>query len=70
MKLQGKPGYDENITDWSELIPNDPRLDFLIDPSFEFPLNLTSYKKEDLENMCDRKYIRTPFKVKDALKLK
>lgn len=61
MKIKSGPGYDESNTNWTELIPNDPRLTFLVDPSFEYPLNLTSYKKEDLENLCDRKYRRTPF---------
>lgn len=59
-KINSKPGIDEENTDWSELIPNDPRLTYLIDPSFEYPLNLTSYKKEDLNTLCDRKYRRTP----------
>lgn len=63
-KINSGRGIDENITDWSELIPNDPRLNYLIDPSFEYPLNMTSYKKEDLENMCDQKYKRTPLNKK------
>lgn len=62
--IRGRKGFDESNTDWSQLIPNDPRLSFLYDPSFEFPLNLTSYTHKDLENMCDRKYRRTPFNQK------
>ena len=60
-KINSKPGYDEPYEGWKHLIPDDPRLKYLLDPSFMYPLNLTTYTKEDLENMCDRKYRRTPF---------
>ena len=60
-KIKSPPGYDEPYEGWRNLVPNDPRLKYLIDPSFMYPLNLTTYKKEDLERMCDRKYRRTPF---------
>ena len=35
-------------------------IDSFLFESFEYPLNLTSYKKEELETLCDRKYRRTP----------
>jgi hypothetical protein len=60
-KINSPPGYDETYEGWKHLIPNDQRLKFIIDPSFEYPLNLTTYSKKDLETMCDRKYKRTPF---------
>ena len=60
-KINGQSGYDEPYEGWKHLIPNDQRLKYLIDPSFMFPLNLTTYNKEDLKKMCDRKYKRTPF---------
>jgi len=54
-------GYDEPYEGWKHLIPNDERLKYIIDPSFMFPLNQTSFTKKDLEVMCKRKYNRTPF---------
>ena len=60
-KIASPPGYDEPYEGWKDLIPNDQRLKYLIDPSFMFPLNLTTYTEKDLEEMCDRKYRRTPF---------
>ena len=32
-----------------------------IDPSYEYPLNLTDYTEKDLNKMCNRQYRRTPF---------
>ena len=32
-----------------------------MDPSFMYPLNEMSYTEKDLENMCFRKFNRTPF---------
>ena len=61
MKINSPPGYDEPYKGWRNLIPDDPRLKYLIDPSFMYPLNLTTYTEKDLEKMCDRKYRRTPF---------
>jgi hypothetical protein len=61
LKINSPLGYDEPYEGWRHLIPDDPRLKYIIDPSFMYPLNLTTYTKEDLENMCDRKYRRTPF---------
>jgi len=60
-KINSFPGYDEPYEGWKHLIPDDPRLKYLLDPSFMYPLNLTTYTKKDLENMCYRKYRRTPF---------
>ena len=62
-KIRSPQGYDEPYEGWRNLIPNDPRLKYLIDPSFMYPLNLTTYTEEDLEKMCDRKYRRTPFNL-------
>jgi hypothetical protein len=61
IKINSPPGYDEPYEGWRFLIPNDPRLKYLIDPSFMYPLNLTTYKEKDLEKLCNRKYRRTPF---------
>ena len=54
-------GKDEPYEGWKHLIPDDPRLKYLVDRSFMFPLNQTSYTEKDLENMCNIKYNRTPF---------
>ena len=51
-------GEDQPFGNLEELIPDDKRLKFLYDPSFEFPLNLTTYKEEDLPKLCRRKYRR------------
>lgn len=60
-KVNSRPGDDEPYEGWRHLIPDDPRLKYLIDPSFMYPLNLTTYTEKDLETMCDRKYRRNPF---------
>ena len=60
-KINSPPGYDEPYEGWRDLIPDDQRLKYLIDPSFMYPLNLTTYSRKDLETICDRKYNRTPF---------
>ena len=60
-KINSRPGYDEPYEGWKHLIPDDKRLKYLIDPSYMYPINETSYSEKDLENMCDRKYKRTPF---------
>lgn len=54
-------GIDEPYEGWRHLIPDDSRLRYLIDPSFMYPLNLTTYTQKDLVKMCDRKYRRIPF---------
>jgi hypothetical protein len=59
-KINSPQGYDEPYKGLRYLVPNDPRLKYLIDPSFMYPLNLTTYKEEDLERICDRKFRRTP----------
>ena len=56
-------GYDEIYKGWKHLIPDDERLKYLIDRSFMFPLNLTTYTKKDLETLCNRTYNRTPFEL-------
>lgn len=54
-------GYDIEIKNLSQLIPNDPRLYFLIDRSFEYPLNLTNYTSNDLKSLCKNNNLnRTP----------
>ena len=60
-KINSPLGYDEPYEGWKELLPDDKRVKFLIDPSFMFPINQTSYTFNDLETMCGRKYKRTPF---------
>ena len=61
-KINSSPGYDEPYEGWRDLIPDDQRLQYLIDPSFMYPLNLTTYTEKDLVKMCKRKYNREPFK--------
>ena len=61
IKVNSPPGEDEPYEGWKHLIPDDPSLKYIIDPSFEYPINLTTYTEKDLENMCDRKYNRKPF---------
>ena len=61
IKINSPPGFDEPYEGWRHLIPDDPRLKFLIDPSFMYPLNLTTFKEKDLEGMCGRSFKRTPF---------
>ena len=56
-------GTDEPYYDWRDLIPDDERLKYLIDPSFEFPLNQTNYTGKDLETLCHKKYNRKPFEL-------
>ena len=53
-------GHDEPYEGWRHLIPDDERLKYLVDRSFRFPLNETTYTESDLERMCPR-YNRTPF---------
>ena len=63
-KKIGSPlGYDEPYEGWKHLIPNDERLKYLIDRSFMYPLNQTTYTEKDLETMCNRTYNRTPFEL-------
>ena len=60
-KIKSPIGSDEKNTDWSELIPNDERLRYLYDPSFEYDITKTSYKPEDLPKLCSVNYSRKPF---------
>jgi len=53
--------YDEPYEGWKHLIPDDERLKYLVDRSFMFPLNETTYTEKDLETMCTYRYNRTPF---------
>ena len=54
-------GYDEEYKGWTELIPDDDRLKYLINRSFEYNINETSYTENDLDSLCNKKYNRTPF---------
>ena len=56
-------GYDEQYEGWKNLIPDDKRLKYLFDRSFEFSLNQTTYTEKDLESLCDKTYNRTPFEI-------
>ena len=60
-KVNSHPGYDEPYEGWKNLVPDDPRLKHLIDPSFMFPINETTYTEKDLKTLCDKEYRRTPF---------
>ena len=60
-RIDSIPGHEELYEGWKHLIPDDQRLKFLIDRSFEYPLELTNYTEKDLETMCERKFNRTPF---------
>ena len=62
-KINSPEGYDEPYEGWKHLIPNDKRLKFLIDRSFMYPLNKTTYTEKDLETMCNKTYNRTPFEL-------
>ena len=52
---------DEPFEGWKDLIPDDERLKYLVDPSFMYSLDQTTYTVKDLETLCDKKYNRTPF---------
>ena len=52
------PGHTYDVTepytyDIHQYIPDDRRLDYLFDPSFEYPLNLTSYNESSLKTICN-----------------
>jgi hypothetical protein len=61
IKVGSPPGYDEPYEGWKHLIPDDPRLKHLVDPSFMLPINETTYTEKDLKTLCDKEYRRTPF---------
>ena len=54
-------GYDEHYEGWKHLIPDDERVKYLVDPSFMYPLNQTTYTEKDLKTLCKKNYKRTPF---------
>ena len=54
-------GFDESYEGWKNLIPDDNRLKYLIDRSFIYNINKTTYKENDLKSLCNIKYNRTPF---------
>ena len=54
-----KKGIDEPDTDYSELIPNDERVRFLYDPSYEYNISLTSYTQNDLLTLCEKQWRRS-----------
>jgi len=56
-------GYDEIYDGWTNLIPDDERLKYLIDRSFKYNINQTTYTEKDLETLCNIKYNRTPFEL-------
>ena len=58
MNVNNPNGHDEPETDWSQLIPNDPRFRFLWDPAYEFDITKTNYTKEDLKTLCKQKFRR------------
>ena len=60
-KINSPSGYDEPYQGWKHLIPDDERLKYLIDPSFVYPLNETTFIEKDLQNLCFKKFNRTPF---------
>ena len=60
-KIHSPLGKDDEYTDWSDLIPNDSRLRYLYDPTYEYDITLTSYKAEDLPKLCNVTYSRVPF---------
>ena len=59
-KINSPPGHDEDNSNWREYVPDDPRLRFLVDPSFEYDISKTSYKPEDLKGLCKINYNRKP----------
>ena len=59
-KIDHEGGYDEPYEGWKDLIPDDKRLKYLIDRSYMYNISQTNYTKKDLENLCDRKFNRTP----------
>ena len=61
--------YDETYEGWKHLIPDDERLKYLIDPSFMYPLNETTYSLKDLETLCKFDYNRKPFESTAKFKL-
>ena len=61
IKIGSNEGHDEPYEGWRNLIPDDKRLKYLVDPSYTYDLSKTSYTKKDLETLCNKTYRRTPF---------
>ena len=59
--FQPNEGYDEPYKGWRHLIPDDERLKFLFDRSYMYNISQTDYTLKDLETLCNRTFIRTPF---------
>ena len=57
----GFKGFDEPYEGWRHLITDDKRLKYLIDRSFMYPIEKTTYSEKDLKTLCNRAYNRTPF---------
>ena len=60
-KVNNPKGDDEIYEGWKDLIPDDERLKYLIDRSYMYNINQTSYSIIDLESLCNKTYNRTPF---------
>ena len=58
IKINNPYGNDEIETDWSELIPDDPRYRYLWDPSYEYDITKTNYTKDDLKTLCTQSFRR------------
>ena len=56
-------GFDEPYEGWKHLIPNDNRLKYLIDRSFMYQINETTYTQKDLKNLCKVTFNRNPFEL-------
>ena len=63
IKINSPEGNDEPYNGWKHLIPDDERLKYLIDRSFMYSLNQTTFTEKDLETLCDKEYNRTPFEL-------
>lgn len=65
-KVNSPNGRDLSITNWRDLIPDDPRFYDLVDPRYEYPLNYTSYTQDNLATLCGNKvFNRDPFKPQE-----
>ena len=54
-------GYDEPYEGWKNLLPDDDRVKYLIDRSYIYNINQTTYTEKIIETLCNIKYNRTPF---------
>ena len=69
-KINSPSGYDEPYQGWKQLIPDDESLKYLIDPSFFYNLNQTTFVAKDLPTLCSRKFNRKPFELSGKYYLK